>query len=106
MNPQDNTLRRHSDEAIDKRWNVGRLQIPFRMTAGNGAMGRLGGGWAWKLGAMGARGELCSGLSGFGRQRIRHRIMLYAAQRAPRAMNHFTVEDIIRDELAKRPNSD
>jgi hypothetical protein len=36
----------------------GRLKINFRMTAGNGAMGRLGGGWSWKLGAMGSGNEV------------------------------------------------
>ena len=37
-------------------------------------------------------------------QRISHRIILHAAQRSPHAMNQFTIEDIIRDELAKEPN--
>jgi hypothetical protein len=36
--------------------------------------------------------------------RISHRIMLYAAQRRPHAMNQFTIEDIVREELAKEPN--
>jgi hypothetical protein len=31
-------------------------------------------------------------------QRISHRIMLYAAQRAPAIMNQFQVEEIIREE--------
>lgn len=54
----DNKIRWHSDTGIDRTWTLGRLQMRFRMSAGNGAMGRLGGGWAWKLGAMGSRNEI------------------------------------------------
>lgn len=39
-------------------------------------------------------------------QRISHRIMLYAAQRAPGMMNQFTIEDIIKEEMAKAHNTD
>lgn len=55
----DNKIRWHSDVTIHKVWNISRLRITFRMTAGNGFMGRLGGGWSWKLGAMGTGNEIC-----------------------------------------------
>jgi hypothetical protein len=55
----DNKIRWHSDEAINREWRLGRLKINLRMTSGNGVMGRLGGGWAWKLGMMGSGSEVC-----------------------------------------------
>jgi hypothetical protein len=36
--------------------------------------------------------------------RISHRVLIYAAQRSPHAMNQFTIEEIVREELAKEPN--
>lgn len=56
---KDNKVRWHSDEVINKKWKFGRFEICLRMTAGNGFMGRLGGGWLWKLGAMGTKSEIC-----------------------------------------------
>lgn len=55
----DNKVRWHSEVAAQRTWRIGRFHATFRMTKGNGVMGRLGGGWAWKLGIMGARRELC-----------------------------------------------
>lgn len=37
-------------------------------------------------------------------QRISHRIMIYAAHRAPSMMNQFTIEDIVKEEMAKESN--
>lgn len=36
--------------------------------------------------------------------RISHRILIYAARRAPHAMNQFTVEDIVREEISREQN--
>lgn len=36
--------------------------------------------------------------------RISHRIMIYAARRRTYGMNQMTIEDIVREELAKEPN--
>jgi hypothetical protein len=37
--------------------------------------------------------------------RISHRILLYAAQRAPHTMNQLTIEDIVKEEIAKESNT-
>jgi hypothetical protein len=48
----------HSSTAIRKELNLGRLRTVFQMKRADGCMGRLGGGWTWKLGAMGTSNEL------------------------------------------------
>ncbi len=51
----DGKARWHSDDLINWEWQRGRLKLQFHMRKNNGAMGRLGGGWLWKLGIDAAR---------------------------------------------------
>ena len=49
MNPKGKT-RWHSSLAFNKRFSIGRLKVSIKMRNNDGAWGRMGGGWAWKLG--------------------------------------------------------
>lgn len=44
--------------AFEKQVTLGRLRVKARMAKGNGVMGRLGGGWAWKLGILAAKTDV------------------------------------------------
>lgn len=48
-----------SDDAINREWRIGRLQVRFCLVPKANPAGRLGGGWAWGLGVLGAPSELC-----------------------------------------------
>lgn len=54
----DGKLRFHSTVAFDKVWQIGRVRIRAFMREGDGLMGRLGGGWSWKLGILAGRTEV------------------------------------------------
>lgn len=69
---KEGNIRWHSDETLKREWRVGRIKVNFRLTAGNGVTGRLGGGWAWKLGVMGVKSEVCMELVFF---TLRFRLM-------------------------------
>lgn len=53
----DGKVRWHSTVAFDRTFKVGRIKARAVMREANGAMGRLGGGWSWKLGILAARQE-------------------------------------------------
>lgn len=54
----NNKIRWHASICFDKTGQIGRLKLHALMKAGDGFMGRLGGGWAWKLGILAARNEI------------------------------------------------
>lgn len=52
---KDGDIRWFSSISFDKRVSIGRVNIAATMRAGDGFMGRLGGGWSWKLGILASR---------------------------------------------------
>lgn len=51
-------LKWHASVAFDKTAQIGRVRIRATMRKGDGVMGRLGGGWSWKLGILAAKTEI------------------------------------------------
>ena len=54
----DGKVRWFSSVAFDRSVTFGRLRVRATMRNGDGFMGRLGGGWLWKLGILAGRGEI------------------------------------------------
>lgn len=48
----DNKIRWHSSKSVRKEWLVFGWKTVFQLRSNNGAMGRMGGGWLWKLGIL------------------------------------------------------